>query len=231
MTDPKLKNHAQTPSEFDVMGFFVLRHSEFLSPLPVKDCVRRLKRKAAGSAKSDTDLTADIMPISAGGDAFKFTLRRAVEDRNARGRLWVINVRVDGLLRFWDQDNTVVTCQPRVGWFPGWLTLAFGAFTLLMLVSAITNPPTDAEALRDFSLTLAISFSVFSVLLILRRLSAVEEHRRLMALVEDVLRYPITIEGSTIKHHTVDEYGIATDFEDTPEEVEIDWQRHKRRSS
>lgn len=225
MTDPKLKNRTQTPPEFDVMRFFVLPPTEFLSPLTVKECARRLKRKAGSSSKSDTDLTADIMPISAGGDAYKFTLWRAVEDRNARGRLWVIHVRVDGLLRYWDQDSTVVTCQPRVGWFPGWLTLSFGAFMLLMIVSAIANPPAAAEALRDFSVTFAITFSLFSVLMILRRLSAIEEHRRLMALVEDMLRYPITIEGSTIRHHTVDEYGIATGFEDTPEEVEIDWKR------
>lgn len=216
---PKLKNTAGTPKT-TFADFFTLQPIEFLSPLPLQECIRRITRKASSRSKTDTALTAQVWLSAPGGSAYDFLLIRQSRqaEKRQQNNFWNSPVRIDGTLKYWDENSTLVTCRPRFdGSFVAMMIL-LGAFLLLLFL------PSSAAGWGEFSIVLFFCVAGCGLLALFHRMSQVDEHRRLIALVEDMLRYPITIEGSTVKHHEVDEYGIPIDTAyDAPDWTNLDW--------
>lgn len=181
MTDkPKRKRHQ--PQSHPLLKLFQAHPVEFLSPLTVKECARRLQaRRTIGKKQNRLDVY--ITRRSPG--SYKFWLERSITRRSQRGGDYQEIVRADGELSYWDEESTLVTCRPRMGW-QTWLW--FGAFVglpLALLITALIAGDTG-ELFRGIAAAVALPIG-FAVWLVGRA----HEHRRLVKMVEEILRDPI----------------------------------------
>jgi len=185
MDKPKRK-HQPKPKPSGLVAALAVPEVEFLSPLPLDECVRRLKIKNRSVRKSPTRFEAYLRQISA--DQFAFQLRREIDEQNYRGRKYNTRVRVSGTLSYWDDEATLVTCKASMGIHVGYIVLVLvGLFFIGTVLSLVEKRSLELFMIVLFGLPLVGIASFFAWF------NVAHEHRKLMALVEDMLRAPIQV--------------------------------------
>lgn len=158
---------------------------EFLSPLTLSECIRRLEIKGRAANKSPTNFEAQVWKV--GTDSYKFRLRRTLVDNDYRGRKNVTRVQVSGMLEFWDEFSTLVTCKAQMGFHPGYILVLLALYLLGIFTYSAIQAPGDLSAL---TLPL-IALPIIGMVVYMVWLGIAIEHRKLVMLVEDMLRDPI----------------------------------------
>ena len=181
MTDkPKRKRHQ--PQSHPLLKLFQAHPVEFLSPLRVKQCAERLHARRTIGKKKDR---LDVYITRRSPGSYTFLLERSITRRSQRGGDYQDIVRADGELNYWDEESTLVICRPRMGWQ---MWLWFGVFVglplLLLIIALIVGD--RGELFRGIAAAVALP-----IVFIARLFSRAHEHRRLVKMVEEMLRDPI----------------------------------------
>lgn len=177
MTTKRKREYQESAGRFD---WLQVRPVEFLSPLPLDECVRRLREKRTIGRSKANRLDVYISQETPG--SYRFLLERTVvHDDFQRGQRKQV-YRVRGKLTYWDDESTLVYCQPD----SRATILLFSIFGILflMLVSSLV------VGVKMALLSLVMILFVVGGLLFAVFLNA-HEHRRLVTMVDDMLRTPI----------------------------------------
>jgi hypothetical protein len=158
---------------------------EFLSPLTLAECLRRIEIKDRSAMNSPTRFEADVWQVSA--DSYKFRLRRAIVNMDYRNREQVTRVRVSGTLEFWDEHSTLVTCKADMGFHPGYIFVLLALYLLGVFIYSAVQSPGDVSAL----MLPLVGLPVLGIGAYIVWLGIAIEHRKLVMLVEDMLRDPV----------------------------------------
>jgi hypothetical protein len=159
---------------------FTTHPVEFVSPLPLDECVARLREKRT-VGRSANRLDVYITRRTPG--SYVFLLERTIIADNQPGRKRRQVVRADGEFSYWDETSTLVRCRPHTQW-RGWALLGAVIVVLFMLAAIASGEARDI--VRAFALAAG-----FPVAFIIWQFSRTHEHRRLIHMVEDMLRDPI----------------------------------------
>ncbi len=175
---PKRKHHE--PHSHRWLKLFQAHPVEFLSPLTLTKCAQRLHEKRTVGQKANR---LDVYITRRSPGTYKFHLERVIIHENRRGRDHHQRVRVEGELSYWDEESTLVKCKPLLGW-QTWLWLGLAALLPVLLIAASGGE--TRHIVRGLALAIALPVG-----LLVWQINRAHEHRRLMQMVEEMLRYPI----------------------------------------
>ena len=176
MTTKRKREYREGSGRFD---WLQVRPVEFLSPLPLDKCVRRLRQKRTIGRKANR---LDVYITQETPGSYRFLLERTIVHEDIRRGQSKQVFRATGKLSYWDDESTLVYCRPASRTRP----LLYGVFGMLLAVMAFGL----VAGIKTALLTLVLMAFTLAALLFFVFLNT-HEHRRLIAMVDDMLRDPI----------------------------------------
>ncbi|GAB4514118.1 MAG: hypothetical protein OHK0046_15780 [Anaerolineae bacterium] len=159
-----------------------LLHAEsvmFIAPLPLHECLHRLKNKSLFGGDRSSKLEVDLYRRRI--EAYEFHLTRTLKRLDITGK----RVMARGTFEYWEEDTTLVTCRPQFNYFD-WMYI-LPALPTVMGLAMIVSGSSGALLLTIALLMLPIS--------LLGHIHNVQAHRDLVHLIDDLLREPLFLGG------------------------------------
>lgn len=155
--------------------------TEFIAPLPLEECLQRLKAKTVYSGSTRLSVDFDRLRVK----SYAFQLTRTIARVNITNK----RVMAHGTLEHWDKHSTLVTCRPAIDYLDLTYTLP-----LILLVAGLVTTLMPFAWLSGFFIFLAVVALPFAYFGHLRNLEA---HRSLVHMVDEMLREPLFL-GSQV---------------------------------